>query len=135
MNTPAVTLGYVILTVKDVAASLSFYEKAFGLTRRFLHDDNGKAYGELDTGTTKLSFVSLSLAEASYGSKPLMSTPESAPLGAEIAFVTQEVSKVYAHALKAGARPQSEPATKPWGQTVSYVRDPDGHLIEICSPL
>ena len=33
MNPPA--LSYVILYVDDVAASLAFYEKAFGLTRRF----------------------------------------------------------------------------------------------------
>ena len=32
MNPPS--LGYVILYVNDVAASLAFYEKAFGLPRR-----------------------------------------------------------------------------------------------------
>ena len=49
MSTPSVSLGYVILYVKDVSASLAFYEEAFGLSRRFFHDDNGKAYGELET--------------------------------------------------------------------------------------
>lgn len=47
---PAPALGYVILYVRDVPASLAFYENAFGLTRRFFHDDEGKAYGELETG-------------------------------------------------------------------------------------
>jgi catechol 2,3-dioxygenase-like lactoylglutathione lyase family enzyme len=47
---------YVLLYVNDVAASLAFYEKAFGLARRFFHDDNGKAYGELETGATRLAF-------------------------------------------------------------------------------
>jgi lactoylglutathione lyase len=60
MTTAPVSLGYVILFVKDVAASLAFYEKAFGLTKRFFHDDNGKAYGELETGATRLAFVSWS---------------------------------------------------------------------------
>jgi hypothetical protein len=27
------------------------------------------------------------------------------------------------------------PTVKPWGQTVSYVRDLDGFLVEICSPM
>jgi lactoylglutathione lyase len=36
--------------------------------------------------------------------------------------------------VEAGAAPVSEPATKPWGQDVAYVRDPDGVLIEIASP-
>ncbi len=43
MTTPSVSLGYVILYVKDVAASLTFYEEVFGLKRRFFHDNNGKA--------------------------------------------------------------------------------------------
>ena len=61
MNLPS--LGYVILYVNDVAASLAFYEKAFGLARRFFHDDNGKAYGELETGAARLAFASIALAE------------------------------------------------------------------------
>jgi catechol-2,3-dioxygenase len=43
MSTPSVSLGYVILYVKDVSATLTFYEEAFGLSRRFFNDDNGKA--------------------------------------------------------------------------------------------
>ena len=62
MSTPSISLGYVILYVKDVSASLAFYEVAFGLSRRFFHEDNGKAYGELETGATRLAFASLELA-------------------------------------------------------------------------
>jgi len=29
----------------------------------------------------------------------------------------------------------SEPETKPWGQTVAYVRDRNGFLVELCSPM
>jgi catechol 2,3-dioxygenase-like lactoylglutathione lyase family enzyme len=61
MEAPPVSLGYVILYVDDVAAALAFYEEAFSLTRRFFHDDNGKAYGELETGATRLAFASLAL--------------------------------------------------------------------------
>jgi hypothetical protein len=59
-----VTLGYVILFVNDVAASLAFYEQAFGLACRFFNDDNGKAYGELETGAACLAFASRDLAQA-----------------------------------------------------------------------
>ena len=62
MNTPSISLGYVILYVNDVSASLTFYEQAFGRTRRFFNDDNGKAYGELETGAACLAFASLELA-------------------------------------------------------------------------
>lgn len=135
MNTPTVSLGYVLLTVKNVPASLAFYEQAFGLKRRFLHEEGDKAYGELETGATRLGFVSLAQAEATLGCKPVGTTPGDRPLAMEIALVTQDVAGVYAQALKAGATAFQAPATKPWGQTVAYVRDADGHLVEICSPM
>jgi uncharacterized glyoxalase superfamily protein PhnB len=61
--------------------------------------------------------------------------PDKAPLGFELALVTPDVPALYARALKAGATAVSEPATKPWGQTVACLRDKDGHLVELCTPL
>ncbi|MCR6657731.1 MAG: VOC family protein [Opitutus sp.] len=135
MSTPSVSLGYVILYVKDVSASLAFYEKAFGLSKRFFHDDAGKAYGELETGATRLAFLSLELAKAGLKKAPITTSPSSAPLACEIALVTPDVPAIYARALKAGATAFAEPSQKPWGQFVAYVRDIDGHMVEICSPL
>ena len=37
-------LGYTIIYVPNVAESLSFFESAFGLSRRFLHESGD--YGE-----------------------------------------------------------------------------------------
>src|SRR5947207_10663008 len=135
MNTPSVSLGYVILYVKDVAASLVFYEAAFGLARRFFHDDNGKAYGELETGAARLAFASLELAREHLKQEVVAASPDKAPLGVEIALVTSDVPALYARAVKAGATAVCEPATKPWNQTVAYLRDKDGHLVELCTPL
>jgi lactoylglutathione lyase len=135
MNTPSVSLGYVILYVNDVSASLAFYEAAFGLSKRSFHDDNGKAYGELETGATLLAFVSLELANSQLKGGVLAASLDKAPLGVEIALVTTDVPGLYARALKAGATAVSEPAPKPWGQTVAYLRDNAGHLVELCTPL
>jgi lactoylglutathione lyase len=135
MSTPSVSLGYVILYVKDVAASLAFYEEAFGLSRRFFNDDNGKAYGELETGAARLAFASLELAKTILKQEVVAASPDKAPLGVEIALVTPDVPALYARAVKAGATVVSEPAAKPWGQTVAYLRDKDGHLVELCTPL
>ncbi|NDB99734.1 MAG: VOC family protein, partial [Betaproteobacteria bacterium] len=41
----------------------------------------------------------------------------------------------YARAIAAGAVSIKGPVEKPWGQTVAYVRCPDGTLVEICSPI
>jgi uncharacterized glyoxalase superfamily protein PhnB len=135
MSNSSVSLGYVILYVKDVSASLAFYEKAFGLSRRFFQDDAGKAYGELETGATRLAFSSLALAKEILKKDPVTASPTSTPLASEIAFVTPEVQAAYVRALTAGATAYAEPRQKPWGQLVAYVRDIDGHMVEICSPL
>lgn len=135
MNTPPLSLGYVILYVKDVEASLEFYEKAFGLTRRVFHDENGKAYGELETGTARLAFASVPMAKEQLKQEVTIASADKAPLGFEVALVTADVTMVYARAVKAGAISVSEPASKPWGQTVAYVRDNCGHVVELCTPL
>ena len=135
MTLPSVSLGYVILYVKDVSASLAFYERAFGLSRRFFNDDNGKAYGELETGAARLAFASVELANAHLKQEVVAASLNKPPLGFEIALVTADVPALYARAVKAGATSLSEPATKPWGQTVAYLRDKDGHIVELCTPM
>jgi catechol 2,3-dioxygenase-like lactoylglutathione lyase family enzyme len=131
----SLSLGYVILYVKDVSASLAFYEKAFGLARRFFHDDNGKAYGELETGAARLAFATVALAEEHLKQEITAAAPNKPPLGFEIALVTAKVPELFAQAVKAGAVPVGEPTTKPWGQTVAYVRDNNGFLVELCTPM
>jgi uncharacterized glyoxalase superfamily protein PhnB len=133
MNPPS--LGYVILYVNDVAASLAFYEKAFGLTRRFFNDTNGKAYGELETGSARLAFASIALAEEHLKQKVTAAALDKSPLGVEIALTTPDVKALFVGAVSAGATAISEPETKPWGQTVAWLRDNSGHLVEICSPM
>jgi catechol 2,3-dioxygenase-like lactoylglutathione lyase family enzyme len=56
--------GYTIIYVPDVAAALAFYEQAFGLVRRFLHESG--QYGELETGATVLAFSRHDLAETLF---------------------------------------------------------------------
>jgi len=135
MSIPPPQLGYAILYVKDVSASLTFYEKAFGLSRRFYNNDHGKEYGELETGAARLAFASLPLAKEQLKQDVVTTSPDKPPLGFEIALVSPDVPALFARAVKAGATAVSEPATKPWGQTVAYLRDKDGNLVELCTPL
>ena len=135
MSTPSVSLGYVILYVKDVAASLIFYEQAFGLTRRFLQEENGKGYGELETGAARLAFVSVEIANEHAKQAFVTASLDKTPPPFEVGLVTSDVPALYARAVKAGATAVCEPATKPWGQIVAYLRDNTGHLVELCTPL
>lgn len=126
-------LGYTIIYVPDVAASLGFFEAAFGLKRRFL-DESG-TYGELDTGETTLSFATHELGDKNLPGGHVRASESAQPLGMEIAFVTDDVRAAHDRALKQGASEVAAPAQKPWGQVVSYVRAPDGTLIELCTPV
>lgn len=123
--------GYTIMYVSDVEQTVMFYEAAFGLIRRFIHEGG---YAEMDTGDTTLAFVSLEIAKAAE--MPILEPSTDGPSHAvEVAFVTDDVAASFAHAVDAGAGVVAEPKAKPWGQTVSYVRDINGFLVEICSPV
>ena len=126
-------LGYTIVYVADVSASLSFFETAFGLQRRFLHESG--SYGELDTGATTLSFAAHELGDMNFPGGHVHADTSVQPLGFEVAFVTDDVARAHAKAVAAGARELAAPVQKPWGQVVSYVRCPDGILVELCTPI
>lgn len=125
-------LGYTIIYVADVPKTVAFYEAAFGIKQRFIHKSN--LYGEMETGETILAFASTEAAEMN-GLAILPNNPAGPAAAWEICFVTDNVTNAYELALSAGCQPVSAPSEKPWGQTVSYVRDLDGCIVEIASPI
>lgn len=131
----SVTLGYVIVYVPDVAAAVQFYEAAFGLEARFVTPEND--YGELETGATVLAFASQELASSNLddagGFAPL--SPEERPPGMVITLLTDDVAGILASCVEAGGRLYADPVEKPWGQTVAYVVDPFGALVEVATPV
>lgn len=128
-----IQFAYTILYVKDVTKSIEFYEKAFGFTRKFIAPGND--YGELITGNTTLSFAATSLAKTNLSAGFIESSTEGKPFGIEIGFTTDNVDETFDNAIKAGAIAVEKSKTKPWGQVVAYVKDIDGFLIEICTPM
>jgi lactoylglutathione lyase len=58
-----------------------------------------------------------------------VASPDRPPPGFEIGLGVADVRAAFARATKAGAVAVKTPTEMPWGQTVAYVRDPDGHLI------
>ena len=128
--------AFTILYVADVMASISFYEKAFGFARKFVTPEND--YGELETGATVLAFASLGLGESNFnksgGFTPSTSQLEK-PFGIEVAFTTEQIQVDFDRAVKAGATVYKAVEQKPLGHKVGYVRDINGFLIEICTPI
>lgn len=125
-------LGYTIVYVADVPATVEFYERAFGLKRTFIHESN--EYAQMETGSTALAFA-FEGTEYLSALKFRKNRMTDIAAGFEIAFITEDVAHAYNIAIKAGAQPISKPAEKPWGQTVAYVLDLNGILVEICSPM
>ena len=125
--------AYTIFYVQDVIKTIEFYEKAFGFKRAFVADT--AEFGQLDTGGTALSFATIDLIINEMPGGFIASDIKKQPLGMEVAFATEHVEQVYQLAIDAGALEVSRPAVKPWGQTVGYVRDINGFLVEICTPV
>lgn len=128
-----IKFAYTILYVRDVEQSVTFYEKAFGFTRKFVTPDN--QYGELAVGETTLSFAVHELAASNLKEGYVESSLQSKPFGIEIGFTTDNVEATVQSAIAAGATLAEAPKTKPWGQVVAYVRDLDGFLVEICTAM
>jgi lactoylglutathione lyase len=132
-TTNSARLGWVILYVPDPGETVALYERAFGLTRRFVAE--GNSYAELETGTTTLAFASEELGEGNLPNGFQRPDPTAPPFNVELALVFDDVEGAFTRALDAGCSELAKPARKPQGQTVGYVRDPFGNLIEIASPL
>jgi lactoylglutathione lyase len=133
-NTRSTALKHLpIIYVPDVAASLVFFTRAFGLARRFLHESG--TYGELETGATTLAFAAHELGETHFPGGHVAAHSSAQPLGMEIALVTADVAAAHRRAVAAGASELAAPTAKPWGQIVSYVRCPDGTLVELCTSM
>jgi uncharacterized glyoxalase superfamily protein PhnB len=128
-----IKFAYTILYVKDVATAIEFYERAFGFTKKFITPEND--YGEIVTGDTTISFATTVLANTNLKDGFIESSLKNKPFGVELGFTTDNVEATLKSAVEAGAVIVENPKAKPWGQVVSYVRDLDGFLIEICTPM
>ncbi len=126
-------LGYTIVYVKDVKRTVAFWERAFGLKPRPM---DSPMYCELETGGEHtLSFVAGGYVRDNIPGGYRAPQNDEAPPPFEIALTTDDVAGAVDRAVKAGAQHVLAPTKKPWGQTVAYVRDIDGNLVELCTPM
>jgi lactoylglutathione lyase len=126
-------LGYTILYVDDVPATLAAWQKAFGLALAYEHEDG--IYGEMATGETTLSFAQTEFGRGHFEDADTRAMFDRPPSRFEIGLVTEDVPSAYAQATASGMTAINPPHQKPWGQTVAWVRDPNGILVELASPM
>ena len=120
---------YVILIVEDLDRALAFYTGVLGLKLGHRSGD----YAQLDTGRTRLSLYTRRAMEKTLD-RPLKIPSPDAP-GFEIGFKVADVNAAFAELVASGALEIVPPTDRIWGQRTAYVRDPDGHLIELAQDL
>jgi lactoylglutathione lyase len=120
-----VELGYVILYVEDLDASIAFYRDMVGLPYKFT--DAG--YAEFGTDGTKFALYERRRAEWLTG-RPVMPGP-----AAEIVLLVDDVDACAARLSSAGVALLSGPADRPWGHRTLHIADPDGFVVEFAQEI
>jgi lactoylglutathione lyase len=125
--------GYTFIWVDNVPEAVDWFERALGLTRRFLRSNGPMGdYAELESGGTTLAFADTREARALFPGG-FHALDDGTPALFQISFISEQVVADYSRALEAGARSLAEPHDEPWGQTISRIRTPQGVVVSIVS--
>ncbi len=125
--------AYTILYVENVPESIKFYENAFGFSPKFVSPE--KDYGEVISGQTTIAFASLDLGNSNFKNGFKKIDINEKPFGIEMAFTSENIESDFQNAINSGATEYEPIIEKPWGQKVGYLRDNNGFLIEVCTPI
>lgn len=118
-------LGYVIIYVSDLDASVAFYREIVGLQLKFI--DAG--FAEFDTGEARFALYERRRAAWLTGE-------DVAPgAAAEVAFVVDDVDAEASRLAEHGVTVLSGPADRPWGHRTLHVADPDGFVVEFAQEI
>jgi len=121
-------IDHLVLTVRDIPASIAFYTRVLGM-REVIFGDNRRA---LAFGRSKLN-----LHQAGNEFEPKAARP--IPGAIDICLLTRTpIAAVMQHlaALQVAVEAGPIQRTGAQGPILSvYVRDPDGNLIELSNPL
>lgn len=122
-------MKYIILYIHDLEQTMHFYRDILQLPVKMQVD----TYVEFDTGMTTLAFNTRESVRQEIGLEVAEEMATSSTF--EIGFVVDDVVATIEQLRQQQVKIIKEPVVKPWGQTVAYIADPDGHFIEICSAL
>ena len=112
-----------MLTVRDAALALEFYETAFGLTRRDVMRDEAGTVTHADL-TYHDAVIMIAPAEPGGPRTPA----ESGLLSAALFYLyCEDVDALFARAAAAGAGVKMPPTDMPWGDRMASFSDLDGH--------
>ena len=113
----------VSLTVSDVKAAMNFYQKAFGFAKRGIMNgpDRKPIHAELTLRGTTLMLGPEMPERNARSAKAIGGSP------ATLFLTVEDVDKVFAKAVKAGATPVGPVMDMFWGDRSGTVIDPEGN--------
>lgn len=115
----------VVLVVEDLDRAVDFYCGVLGLPLGHRSDP----YVQLDTGRTRLALYRRDAMSGTLGFE--VGAPDPGAPGFELGFKVDDCDAAWRRLVEAGAEVVTDPTDRPWGQRTAYVRDPDGHLVEL----
>ena len=119
-------ISMITLGVRDLAASVRFYEGGLGFPRM----DSPPEVAFFTLNGTWLGLYGREALAADANVSPEGSGFESFALAHNVGSES-EVDEVMSQALEAGATLVKEPEKVFWGGYSGYFKDPDGHLWEV----
>lgn len=116
-----------MITVKDVDASLKFYAAAFGFEPGgAMQDDDGKTnYANM---MYKGQMVLMMMPEKCWGSSSETPANTGTPTPVSLYVYCDDVDARFEKARSVGVNVLEEPTDMFWGDRVSRLQDPDGHV-------
>ena len=119
------------IVVSDMARSLAFYRR---LGLEFPEGSESQPHVEAELGGGVRYMIDTEDVMRAFD--PEWTRPTNGHLvgGAFRCDSPEEVDRVYAELLEAGATPYKEPWDAFWGQRYAQVKDPDGNVVDLFAP-
>ena len=125
------SIDHLVLTVKDIAATVAFYSDALGMEAEEFEAADGSQRHALKFGAQK---INLHQAGEEFGPRAVQATVGSG----DLCFLCEgSIEDWEAHLRGQGIEIELGPVLRTgatWPITSVYVRDPDGNLVEVSVP-
>ena len=117
------------LIIKDAAAALEFYKKAFGAKEimRMGSPDGSIGHAEIQIGNSRIMIASEFPQMGVRSPQSIGGSPVS------IFLYVEDVDKVFNQAVAAGATVRMPVADQFWGDRYGKLQDPYGHLWDVAT--
>ena len=125
------TLDHVTVVVKDLEASRRFYVDVLGM-REVQRPAFSFAGLWFQAGTTQIHLILEFAGSGPAGN--LLPEDRRSSRTHHFAFEVDDAHAAYAWLKQAGVKILGEPKPRPDGYIQVFVTDPDGHVVELCSP-